>query len=112
MQCLDRGHLHPRQWSQLVLIAGLDDAVVHVKRRELGTGLIDDLASMRDHERAPDSAMNDSGGDDGLAAAGGRNDENLALAPPDQTLELAQIFASWLHNCHTPEFFLLLICSR
>jgi hypothetical protein len=52
-------------------------------------GLIDDLASMRDHERAPVGAMDDRGGDDGLAAAGGRNDENLALAALDQTLELA-----------------------
>ena len=85
---------------------------MHVECGELGAGLIDDLASMRDHERAPVGAMDDRRGDDGLAAAGGRNDENLALAPPDQTLELAQIFASWLHNCHTPEFFLLLICSR
>ena len=77
-QTRDGGHLHRRLRAQRVLGASHDHAAVNTMRREFGGGLIDDLASMRDHQyvlELGDVAPDDLGEDDGLTGSGGRNDQ-------------------------------------
>ena len=73
--------------AQFVVVAGLDDAVMHAEGRELGAGLVHDLAAVRDHQRAPARACHQRGCDHCFAAAGGTDDQNALIGRGGELFE-------------------------
>jgi hypothetical protein len=81
MQGLDRGDLH--RLSQARRKAGLDDPGVHPGGVELGDRLLHDLATVRndqDFASSLDGLCGDGRGDDRLARAGRRDQQDAAVA--------------------------------
>jgi hypothetical protein len=73
VQRLDARDLHRCRRPQLLLVAGLDDAVRHAASGQLVRSLVHDLSAVGDDQHAAGAAGDDSGGDDGLAGAGRRD---------------------------------------